>query len=61
MPDATTVNVTMELSVNDRKAAERIDETIEANNKAMKMCEETAGPGRGRFCQVESGACDKSN
>jgi hypothetical protein len=31
---------------------------IEANLKAMKMCEATAGPGRGRFCQVESGACD---
>jgi hypothetical protein len=31
---------------------------IEANLKAMKMCEATAGPARGRFCQVESGACD---
>jgi hypothetical protein len=34
---------------------------IEANAKAMRMCEGTAGPGRGRFCQVESGACDTSN
>lgn len=34
---------------------------IDANLNAMKMCEATAGPGRGRFCQVESGACDTSN
>jgi Domain of unknown function (DUF4189) len=34
---------------------------IDANNKAMKMCEATAGPGRARFCQVESGGCDTKN
>ena len=34
---------------------------IDANEKAMKMCEATAGPGRGRFCQVESGGCDTKN
>ncbi|MBX9589425.1 MAG: DUF4189 domain-containing protein [Hyphomonadaceae bacterium] len=34
---------------------------IDANLKAMQMCEATAGPGRGRFCQVESGGCDTSN
>lgn len=34
---------------------------IDANLKAMKMCEATAGPGRGRFCQVESGGCDTKN
>ena len=34
---------------------------IDANLNAMKMCEATAGPGRGRFCQVESGGCDTSN
>ena len=34
---------------------------IDANAKAMRMCEATAGPGRGRFCQVETGACDTSN
>ena len=34
---------------------------IDANMKAMRMCEATAGPGRGRFCQVETGACDTSN
>ena len=30
---------------------------IEANKKAMQMCEATAGP-RAKFCKVESGACD---
>jgi hypothetical protein len=34
---------------------------IEANLKAVKMCEETAGPGRRGFCQVESGGCDTKN
>ena len=34
---------------------------IDANLKAMQMCEATAGPGRGRFCQVESGGCDTKN
>lgn len=34
---------------------------IDANLNAMKMCEATAGPGRARFCQVESGGCDTSN
>jgi hypothetical protein len=34
---------------------------IDANLAAMKMCEATAGPGRARFCQVESGACDTKN
>jgi Domain of unknown function (DUF4189) len=34
---------------------------IDANLKAMKMCETSAGPGRARFCQVESGACDTKN
>jgi hypothetical protein len=34
---------------------------IDANLKAMKMCEQTAGPTRARFCQVESGGCDTSN
>ncbi len=34
---------------------------IYANLAAMKMCEATAGPGRARFCQVESGGCDTSN
>jgi hypothetical protein len=34
---------------------------IDANLAAMKMCEATAGPGRARFCQVESGGCDTSN
>ena len=33
---------------------------IEANQKAMQMCERTAGP-RARFCQVETGACDTKN
>jgi len=34
---------------------------IDANLNAMKMCETTAGPGRARFCQVESGGCDTGN
>ena len=34
---------------------------IDANLAAMKMCEATAGPGRAKFCQVESGGCDTSN
>jgi hypothetical protein len=34
---------------------------IEANGKAMRMCEATAGPQRARFCQVETGACDTRN
>jgi len=34
---------------------------IDANLNAMKMCEATAGSGRARFCQVESGGCDTSN
>jgi predicted RecA/RadA family phage recombinase len=34
---------------------------IDANLNAMKMCEATAGPGRARFCQVESGSCDTAN
>lgn len=34
---------------------------IDANLKAMKMCEATAGPTRARFCQVESGGCDTMN
>jgi hypothetical protein len=34
---------------------------IEANQKAMQMCEASAGPARARFCQVESGACDTKN
>jgi hypothetical protein len=29
-----------------------------ANVKAIAMCEETAGPARKGFCQVESGGCD---
>jgi len=29
-----------------------------ANRKAIGMCEETAGPGRKGFCQVESAGCD---
>jgi hypothetical protein len=32
-----------------------------ANLKALAMCEETAGPARRRFCQVETGACDTMN
>jgi hypothetical protein len=34
---------------------------IEANGKAMKMCEASAGPQRARFCQVDAGACDSKN
>ena len=34
---------------------------IEANQKAMQMCEASAGPARARFCQVETGACDTKN
>jgi hypothetical protein len=34
---------------------------IEANMKAMRMCEASAGPGRARFCRVETGACDSKN
>jgi hypothetical protein len=34
---------------------------LSANLKAIAMCEQTAGPGRKGFCQVESGACDTSN
>jgi hypothetical protein len=37
------------------------NDQIDANLAAMKMCEATAGPGRARFCQVESGACDTKN
>jgi hypothetical protein len=29
-----------------------------ANQKAMIMCQETAGPARRSFCQLESGGCD---
>jgi multisubunit Na+/H+ antiporter MnhB subunit len=31
---------------------------LAANRKAIAMCEETAGPARKGYCQVESGACD---
>jgi hypothetical protein len=31
---------------------------LAANLKAIAMCEETAGPARRGFCQVESGGCD---
>jgi hypothetical protein len=31
---------------------------LTANSKAIAMCEETAGPGRKGFCQVESAGCD---
>lgn len=31
-----------------------------ANGKAIAMCEETAGPGRKGYCQVESAGCDTS-
>jgi hypothetical protein len=31
---------------------------LAANLKAIAMCEETAGPARKGFCQVESGGCD---
>ena len=34
---------------------------LTANLKAVAMCEDTAGPGRKGFCQVESGGCDTSN
>jgi len=34
---------------------------IDANLKAMQMCEATAGPSRKGFCQVESGGCDTGN
>jgi Domain of unknown function (DUF4189) len=34
---------------------------IEANQKAMKMCEATAGPERGKFCKIESAGCDSKN
>jgi hypothetical protein len=31
---------------------------FEANRKAIAMCEDSAGPARKGFCQVESGGCD---
>jgi hypothetical protein len=31
---------------------------LTANLKAIAMCEETAGPARKGYCQVESGGCD---
>jgi hypothetical protein len=31
---------------------------LEANRTAIAMCEETAGPARKGYCQVESGGCD---
>jgi hypothetical protein len=34
---------------------------IDANQRAMQMCEASAGPARARFCQVETGACDTKN
>jgi hypothetical protein len=37
------------------------EDQIEANRKAMRMCEASAGPQRARFCQVETGACDTKN
>jgi Domain of unknown function (DUF4189) len=37
------------------------EDQIEANQKAMRMCEASAGPARARFCQVETGACDTKN
>jgi len=34
---------------------------LTANLKAIAMCEETAGPARRNFCQVETGGCDTSD
>ena len=34
---------------------------LAANLKAIAMCEQTAGPSRKQFCQVETGACDTQN
>lgn len=34
---------------------------IEANDKAMTMCEETAGLVRRAFCQVQAAGCDTKN
>jgi hypothetical protein len=34
---------------------------IEANDKAMTMCEETAGLVRRPFCQVQAAGCDTKN
>jgi hypothetical protein len=34
---------------------------VEANDKAMTMCEETAGPVRKAFCEVKSAGCDTKN
>jgi Domain of unknown function (DUF4189) len=34
---------------------------LSANTKALAMCEETAGPARRGYCQVETGGCDTSN
>jgi hypothetical protein len=34
---------------------------LAANTKALAMCEETAGPARRGYCQVETGGCDTSN
>ena len=34
---------------------------VEANDKAMNMCEQTAGPMRKAFCEVKSAACDTKN
>jgi hypothetical protein len=33
---------------------------LAANLKAIAMCEQTAGPARKGFCQVESGGCDET-
>lgn len=34
---------------------------LSANTKALAMCEETAGPARRGYCQVETGGCDTQN
>jgi Domain of unknown function (DUF4189) len=34
---------------------------VEANDKAMTMCEQTAGPMRKAFCEVKSAGCDTKN
>jgi hypothetical protein len=34
---------------------------IDANDKAMTMCEESAGLGRKHLCQVKSAGCDTKN
>jgi len=34
---------------------------IEANDKAMTMCETSAGAARKQFCQVQSAGCDTKN